>query len=194
MRHSSRLFIAFITFTASSLLGGSALAQCRAPEVVRGADKFNDLVCRAFKASQSKDDEKALALLLAASQQPVLESPNIRLLRPIARTYGKLGRFSQSDLYLKYDNLSILWMIGIVRCKQASNSDEEALFQDGKALISDEAKHMAVVLCGPVFDELSYFQDRDTASFIPAAKAILEHASVREEIERMRHKQSSDRR
>jgi len=151
-------------------------------------------VCKASKASRSGDDRKALELFLAASEQPVLESPNIRLFRRIAKVYAKLGHFHEADRYLKYDNLSILWMIGIVRCEVASNSTDESLFQDGKLLISDEAKDMAAVLCGPVFDDFSYFRDRDAESFIPAAKAILQYGALRKEIGLMRDKQLSNRR
>jgi hypothetical protein len=170
-------------------LRGLASAQCSAPELVKGADKYNELVCSASAAAQSGDDGKAIKLLLAASEQPVLESPNIRLFGQIAKTYARLGRFHDSDLYLKYDDLSLLWMIGIVRCRETADSKDESLVQDGKPLISDEVKHMAGVLCGPVFDEFSYFRDRDAESFIPAAKAILRHEAIRKEIDAMRHKQ-----
>ena len=186
--------IALLAVCAASLLGESASAQCSVPELVKGADRYNELVCNASKASRGGDDRKALALLLAASEQPVLESPNIRLFPKIAKTYAKLGRFHEADRYLKYDNLSVLWMIGIVRCQVALNSTDESLFQDGEPLTSDEAKHMAAVLCGPVFDEFSYFRDRDTESFIPAANAILQYGALRKEIGLMRDKQLSNRR
>lgn len=185
---------ALLALGAASLLGESAFAQCSVPELVKGADRYNELVCKASKASRSGDDRKALELFLAASEQPVLESPNIRLFRQIAKINARLGRFHEADRYLKYDNLSILWMIGIVRCQVALNSTDESLFQDGMPLISDEAKHMGAVLCGPVFDEFSYFRDRDTESFIPAAKAILQHGSLRKEIGLMRDKQLPNRR
>jgi hypothetical protein len=184
--------IALLLVGAASFLGEAASAQCSVPELVKGADRYNELVCKASKASRSGDDRKALELFLAASEQPVLESPNVRLFRPIAKTYAKLGRFHEADRYVNYDNLSILWMIGIVRCQVALNSPDESLFQDGKPLISDEAKHMAAVLCGPVFDDFSYFRDRDTESFIPAAKAILEYGALRKEIGLMRDKQLSN--
>jgi hypothetical protein len=186
--------IALLAVGVASLLGESAFAQCSVPELVKGADKYNELVCRASKASQSGDDQKALELFLAASEQAVLESPNIRLFPNIAKTYAKLGRFHEAAQYLSYDNLSVLWMIGIVRCRVASNSTDESLFQDEKPLTSDEAKHMAAVLCGPVFDELGYFRDRGTESFIPAADAILKYGALRKEIGRMRDKQPSKRR
>jgi hypothetical protein len=78
-------------------------------------------------------------------------------------------------------------MIGIVRCRETPDSKDESLVQDGRPLISDEAKHMAGVLCGPVFDEFSYFRDRDAESFVPAAQAILRHETIRKEIDAIRH-------
>ena len=169
---------------------GLAPAQCRAPELVKGADKYDELVCKAYAAGRNGDDKKALELLLAGSDQPVLESPNIRLFGQIARTYARLGRFRESDLYLKYDDLSLLWMIGIIRCRETPDSKDESLAQDGKPLTSEEAKHMASVLCGPVFDEFSYFRDRDAESFINAAKELLRHEAIRKEIDAMRHRQA----
>jgi hypothetical protein len=186
--------IALLAVGAALLLGESASAQCSVPELVKGADRYNELVCKAYEVSRRGDDRKTLELFLAASERPVLESPNIRLFRQIAKTHAKLGRFQEADRYLKYDNLSILWMIGIVRCQVALKSTDESLFQDGKPLISDEAKHMAAVLCGPVFDDFSYFRDRDTESFIPAANAILQYGALRKEIGLMRDKQLSNRR
>src|ERR1035441_9365099 len=117
--------IALLTVGVASLLSESVWAQCVVPELVKGADRYNELVCKAYKASRSGDDRKALDLFLAASEQPVLESPNIRLFPEIAKTYAKLGRFHEADQYLKYDNLSVLWMIGIVRCQVALNSADE---------------------------------------------------------------------
>src|SRR5256885_15099047 len=93
--------IALLFFGAASLVGESASTQCGVPELVKGADSYNDLVCKASKASHSRDDRKALELFLAASQQPVLESPNIRLFPEIAKTYAKLGRFHEAEQYLK---------------------------------------------------------------------------------------------
>jgi len=174
---------------AVMFLCGRAEAQCNAPGLVKGANKYNELVCKASAAAQSGDDKKALDAYLSALNEPVLESPNIRLFAEIAKAYAKLGNFRDADLYMKYDNLSVLWMIGIIRCQETPNSTNESLFQDGKLLVSEEAKHMADVLCGPVFDEFSYFRDRDTASFVPAAKAILRHEATRNEIDATRHKQ-----
>ena len=66
-----------------------------------------------------------------------------------------------------------------------------ALVQDGQPLQSDEAKHMTDVLCGPIFDNDDYFADRDAASFIPAAKAILRYGALRKEIDLMRAREGS---
>jgi hypothetical protein len=184
------------------LLGGTAVmlaslcapapshAQCAAPELVKGAYKYNDLVCKASAAAKRGDEKAALEFYLSALNQPVLESPNIRLFADIAETYAKLGQFKEADLYLKYDNLSILWMIGIVRC----GSNDNALLQDGKLLTSSQAKHMVGVLCGEAFDEYSYFRDRDAKSFTAAAKAILRHDAVEGEIEKLRRGRSSKNR
>lgn len=168
-------------------------AQCNAPEVVGGADKYDVLVCQGVAASRNGEDQKALGFFLAASQQPVLESPNILLFGRIAETYARLGQFREADLYLKYDDLSLLWLFGVVRCQVQSHSNDESLFQDGKPLKSDEAKHMANVLCGPIFDNDAYFGDRDAESFISAARAILRYDTLRKEIDLMRAKQLSKR-
>ena len=156
--------------------------------MVRGADQYNNLVCRGYAALNHNDNEKALELFLAASKQPVLEAPNLRLFGRIALVYTKLSRFHESDTYLEYENLSLLWMIAIVRCQTQSNTTEEELAQDGTKLSSAEAKHMADVLCGPVFDEFSYFQDHNSESFVPAAEAILRHETIRKEIDLLKGK------
>jgi hypothetical protein len=44
-----------------------------------------------------------------------------------------------------------------------------------------------------VFDEFSYFRDRDAESFVPAAKAILRHEDIHKEIDLLRQKQQPDR-
>jgi hypothetical protein len=185
--------LALLGMVAALGLCEKAYAQCGLPELVKGAERYNQLVCKASSASRAGNNTKALDLLLEASKQPVLESPNIRLFGAIAKSYAKLGRFDEADQYVKYDDLSILWMIGIVRCQAASDSTDEHLFQDGKALTGDDAKHMATVLCGPVFDEFSYFRDRHAESFVPAAKAILQHSSLRKEINDVRHGQEQSR-
>src|SRR6266705_1862173 len=97
-------------FLLAVVLAGSAFAQCNGPEVVKGADKYNQALCKAYAAAQIGDNKKALDLFLVAADQPLFESPNVRLLGQIARTYAKLGRFQEADLYLKYDSLSVLWM------------------------------------------------------------------------------------
>ncbi len=185
--------LALLGVAAALGLCERAYAQCGLPELVKGAARYNELVCKASSASRAGNNTKALDLLLEASKQPVLESPNLRLFGAIAKSYAKQGRFDEAAQYLKYDDLSILWMIGIVRCQAASDSTDEDLFQDGKALTGDDAKHMATVLCGPVFDEYSYFRDRHVESFVPAAKAILQHASLRKEIDEARNAQGQSR-
>jgi hypothetical protein len=163
--------------------------QCHAPELVRGADKYNAAVCKAYGAEKVGNNEEALELLLAASELPVLESPNIRLFGHLALEYAKVKRFEESERYLAYDNLSILWMIGIVRCQLGSNSGDEVLLQDGRLLASAEANRLSKVLCGPVFDEYSYSRERKAESFVPAARAILLHAELREKIRLLKSKQ-----
>jgi hypothetical protein len=170
-------------------------AQCNAPEVVKGADRFNELVCKATAASQSGDDTKALRLFLAASKQhPLSEFPNTLVFGSIARSYARLGQFREADLYLKYDDLSLLWLIGIVRCQPQLPFGDEVLLQDGQLLQSDEAKHMVNVLCGDIYDNNQYFRDCDAESFIPAAKEILRYGALRKEIDLMRTKQLPNRR
>jgi len=143
-------------------------------------------VCKASAAAKGKDDKRALEFYLAALNEPVLESPNVRLFADIAKTYATLGRFDEADVYMKYDNVTVLWMIGIVRCGKRLKSPAESLYQDGKLLSSEEATHMAGVLCGPVFDEFSYFRESDTTRFVPAARAILKHEAIRHEIAAIR--------
>lgn len=171
--------------------GIPCLAQCNAPEVVERATKYDTLLCQGITASQKGDEQKALALFLEASKQPIFESPNVLMFGRIAETYARLGRFREADVYLKYDDLSLLWLIGIVRCQAQSNSDNEILLKDGEPLSSPEAKHMEDVVCGEIFDEYSYFGDSDAQSFVPAAKLILRYSALRKEIDQMRAKQSS---
>ena len=173
--------------------GSRCLAQCNAPEVVKGAAKYNTLVCQGIVASQKGEEQKALRLFLEASKKPVLESPNILMFGRIAETYARLGQFTQADLYLKYDDLSLLWLIGVARCQKQSTLNNEVLSQDGEHLNGPEAKHMADVVCGPIFDNDSYFADRNAESFVPVAKAILRYSALRKEIDQMRAKHSSDK-
>lgn len=183
------LFGGMVLMLASLCAPVALHAQCAAPELVNGAYKYDDLVCKASAAARKGNEKTALEFYLSALNQPVLESPNIRLFADIGETYAKLGQFKQADLYLEYDNISILWMIGIVRC----GPKDSALFQDGKVLTSNQSKHMVDVLCGEAFDEYSYFRDRDAESFTAAAKAILRHDAVENEIEKLRRERSSER-
>ncbi|MGB9407443.1 MAG: hypothetical protein WCA89_07900 [Terracidiphilus sp.] len=183
-----------VVAVAALVIQISCSAQCKAPEVVKGADEFNALICQASAASQSGDNSKALKLFLAASKQyPLQEFPNILVFGSIARTYARLGQFREADLYLKYDDLSLLWLIGVVRCQAQPSSGDEVLLQDGRLLQSDEAKHMVNVLCGDIFDQYEDFADRDAESFVFTAKAILRHSALRKEIDLMRAKQILNR-
>lgn len=184
----------FVTiFVGSICLSASASTQCNEPEVVQGADAYNNLVCNGYAALKNDDNQKALDLFLAASKQPVLESPNVRLFGNIAYLYAKLGHFQEADTYLQYDNISALWMIGIVRCKVRSGSTSEDLVQDGRRLSTVESTDMVDVLCGPVFDEFSYYRDRNAESFIPAAEAILRYESYRKKIDILKKEQTQKR-
>jgi hypothetical protein len=169
-------------------------AQCNAPEVVKGAEKYNDLVCKGDASIKDGDQKKALGFFLATSEQTLLEFPNIQLYGRIAKIYARRGQFQEADLYLKYDNLSLLWLIGVVRCQALPSSEDEVLLQDGKLLQTNEATHMQNVLCGPIYDNNAYFGDRDATSFVPAAKLILRHDALRKEIDLMNAKQIANRR
>lgn len=159
-------------------------AQCSAPEVVRGADAYNALVCKGYRAMDARDYQGALKFFLSASKESVLESPNMRLFARIAYVYAKLGRFSDADEYLRYDNLALLWAIGVVRCE--GNPGSEVLRQDAVPLSTTESKHMADVLCGGMLDDMLNLPGRDAASFVPAAEMILRHTEIRKEIEKLR--------
>lgn len=174
---------------------GTASAQCNAPELVKGADKYNQEVCKAYAAAKNGRQQQALDFFLAASKENIFELPNALLFGNIAETYAKLGQFANADRCLKYDNIVVLWMIGIDRCKRPSeSSDEEFLLHDGETLTSPEAKYMVNVLCGEIYDEYSYFRDRDAESFVFAARAILKYDALRKEIKQMRAKRSRSKR
>lgn len=189
----NRLYVMVISLAILPvIIIGNASAQCNAPEIVKGADKYNEQVCKAYAATKNGKQQQALDLFLAASKQNIFESPNVLLFGDMAKTYASLGQFENADRYLKYDNISVLWMIGIVRCQHTSEStDDEILLQDGKALTSSEAKYMVNVICGELYDDYSYFRDRNVESFVPAANAILKYTALRKEIDQMRAKQQS---
>jgi hypothetical protein len=170
------------------LLGGPASAQCREPELVKDADSYNALVCNAATASQRGDNKKALGLYLAASKEATFESPNALLFGDIALTYAKLGKFADADKYLEYDNITVLWAIGIVRCEESQSGFEDRLLKDGREMKSEAARRMAEVLCGPIFDNVFDFSTSDAGSLVPAAKLILRHDAIRKEIEQLRRK------
>jgi hypothetical protein len=163
-------------------------AQCHAPEIVGGADKYNALICRGVNAEARGNEHEALENYLAASNMILLETPNVLLFGRIAKTYARLGQFKEADVYLEYDNLRLLWLIGVVRCQAQPSFDNEVLLQDGKLLQSAEATHMQSVMCGEILDNDAYFAERNAISFIPVAKAILRHGELRKEIDLMRSK------
>ena len=167
-------------------------AQCSAPEAVAGADRYDELLCQGVAAEKTNNEERALELFLAASRQPLSESPNVLLFGRIAKAYALVGKFHDAKVYLDYDNIAVLWQIGIVRCQSQPSSEGEYLVQDGKLLEGDEARHMTNVVCGEVFDNDADFTNRDALSFAPAAKAILQYATLRREIENMQ-KRASDK-
>jgi hypothetical protein len=179
-------------FFGSLCLGTHCYAQCSAPEVLKGATKYDAEVCKGITASGKGEYQRALEFFLSASKEFIDESPNILVFGRIADTYAHLGKFKEADRYLRYDDLSLLWAIGVVRCRPQPNSNNESLLQDGELLKSAEAKYMVDVLCGPIFDNDDYFADRDTASFVPAAKAILRYDALRKQIDLMRAKQHSN--
>ncbi len=172
---------------------GAALsgAQCAAPETIQGAEAYNKLVCHGIQALSNKNNAEALRDFLSASRETTLESPNTLLFGRIANVYASLGQFRESYEYLEYDNISLLWSMGIVRCRAASSVKQEDLYQDGIPLKSTAATHMAAVLCGEIYDNNASFADRDIESFVPLARAILRHTELRKEIDLMRSKTRS---
>ena len=76
-----------------------------------------------------------------------------------------------------------------MRCETIEHSDDEVLYRDGHLLNSDDATHMAYELCGDAYRDLFDFQNDGIESFIPVAKAILRHDTIRQEIALMRAKQ-----
>ncbi len=168
-------------------------AQCSAPETIQGAEIYNTLVCKGVQALSSHNREEALRDFLAASQKTTLEFPNTLLLGRIAKVYASLGQFKEAYEYLEYDNISLLWSMGIVRCRAGSSGEPEVLFQDGMLLKSTASTHMAGVLCGEVYDNNAYFADRDIESFVPVAKAILRHSELRKQIDLTRTKRGSEK-
>ena len=169
--------VAFFVFIALP-----AKAQCDAVQLIHGADKYNKQVCDAYKASASGQDQKALTLFLAASREPLFELPNSHLFAPIAREYARLGDFNKAKTYLEYDNLALLWEIGIVSCSE----DQKNLLKGGLNLNTTEANYMTRVVCGAALDDYTYFGNRNAEDFVATANAILRHAALRKEIEKLK--------
>jgi len=184
----SRRSFALVIMTAICTVA-SCSAQCSVPEVVEYPAPYNGLVCDADAATKRGDNKLALDLLLKAAKTPLLEAPNVLLFGRIALAYAKLSLFKEADQYLRYDELTLFWRIGIVRCETIEHSDDEVLYRDGHLLNSDDATHMANELCGDAYRDLFDFQNDGIESFIPVAKAILRHDTIRQEIALMRAKQ-----
>ncbi|HLW81237.1 MAG TPA: hypothetical protein VKS20_04270 [Candidatus Acidoferrales bacterium] len=173
-----RLLFAGCLISAALLPLQAAMAQCKATELVRGAGKYNKLVCDAYAQRSAKHFQQALSLFLTASREPLFEVPNIQLLAPIAETYADLGQFREAERYLQYDNLALLWELGIAGCDQGDSE----LTQGGKSLTSDEAKHVANLVCGAAFENFTEFGNRTIEDLIPVANAMLRHDAIRREI------------
>lgn len=183
MKQFCVLLVGLVMSCMSSAL---CCAQCTAPEIIKGAEKYNKLVCQGVQALSSNDQEKALINFVSASKMVTLEFPNNLLFGRIAKVYASLGRFKEAYEYLEYDDISLLWSMGVVRCHAGPSGGQEVLFQDGVLLKSAAATHMARVLCGEIYDNNAYFADRDIESFVPLARAILRHTELRKEIDLMR--------
>lgn len=184
--------IFLVGLAVSCMSSALCCAQCTAPETIQGAEIYNKLVCQGVQALSSKNQEEALRDFLAASQKTTLEFPNTLLFGRIAKVYASLGQFKEAYEYLEYDNISLLWSMGIVRCRAGSSGEQEVLFQDGMLLKSVAGIHMAGVLCGEIYDNNAYFADRDIESFVPVARAILRHTELRKEIDLMRSKKGAE--
>lgn len=186
-----RFCVLLVWLALIGMLPVQCRAQCTAPETIQGADIYNKLVCQGVQALSNKKQEEALRDFLSASQKTTLEFPNTLLFRRIAKTYASLGQFKEAHEYLEYDGISLLWSMGIVRCRAGSVGAQEVLFQDGVLVKSAAATHMAGVLCGEIYDNNQYFADRDIESFVPVAKAILHHSELRKEIDLMQSRKDS---
>jgi hypothetical protein len=153
---------------------------------MKGYDEFNTLLCNGVLASEHGDYNKALEFYLAASQKGFLEYPNFVMFQKIALTYARLGQFENAYKYLKYDDISILWAVGIVRCQSVDGADDSVLLQDGHLMGSDEARYLANhVLCGEAIEDNVDFSQWNAENLVSVAKAILEHKKLRSEIYQM---------
>lgn len=189
MKQFCVLLVGLVTGCMSS---APCCAQCTGPEIIKGAEIYNKLVCNGIQALSSNNHEKALVDFISASEKTTLEFPNTLLFGRIARTYASLGRFKEAYEYLEYDDISLLWSMGVVRCRASQPSGQEILYQDGVLLKSAVATHMARVLCGEIYDNNAYFADRDIESFVPLARAILRHTELRKEIDLMQSREGPE--
>lgn len=172
--------LVFLGFAASIMLfpARSAIAQCNATEIVHGAEKYNKLVCDGYAARSAKQYQRALDIFLSASKQPLFEVPNIQLLAPIAETYVDLDRTEEAERFLRYDNLALLWELGIVSC----NQENSGLTQGGVALTSETAKYVTNLVCGAAFDDFTNFTNVKVDDLIPVANAMLRYKGIQERI------------
>jgi len=185
-----RACILLIVLVSSHFLQCPCVAQCVAPELIEGADIYNHLVCQGIQELSEGKSEEALHDFISASEKTTLEYPNTRMFGRIAETYASLQHFKEAQEYLDYDNLSLLWSMGLVRCKSDSAAGHESLFRDGTLLKSEGATHMAGVLCGAIYDNNADFGDRNIDSFESVARAILRHNELQKRVNLMRLRQS----
>lgn len=157
---------------------GSAIAQCSATETIHGAKKYNKLVCNAYAAMSAKQYDEALNLFISASKQPLFEVPNIQILAPIAETYLDLGQSEQAERFLHYDNLALLWELGIVSC----NQENSGLMEGGVPLTSEPAKYVTTLVCGTAFDNFTNFNNVRVDDLIPIASAMLRYEAIQKKI------------
>jgi hypothetical protein len=166
-------------------------AQCDAPELIKGADKYNALVCRAEAASQNHDEKLARSiLLLAEDETPVQDFPNVFLFDRVALSNARFGQFDLAELNIEYSNISILWMEGVIRCKKIPDSDDELLFREGEPLHSENARFMASVLCGDIYDKNQNFPLVKTSDLERVANMKLRHIEIEKEITALRELKS----
>jgi len=178
-RNTARLsLIAAILYLSAA----HGTAQCKAPELIQGYDSYNELVCRGIQKLSNNAPGKALGDFLAASKKPTTEYPNNLLFGRIAMVYADLGQFEKAEVYLEYDSISILWSMGVVRCRASKSSDQELLYQDGVLMKSSAAMHMSNVLCGEIYDNNAYLGDVKASALVPVARAILAHAELQKQI------------
>lgn len=161
--------------------------QCKEAETVSGATKYNVLLCDGIRLAKLGRHAAAVNQFVAASRVPLEESPNILLFPRLATEYATLGKTREAKRYLEYDELSVLWMLGEVRCSPRSSEqyEQETLVRNGSRVVSDEADEMSKVLCGEIFDDYNDTRNLAVRGFVPAAKSVLRHEQARLVVERL---------